>query len=72
MVIGNKLVKIYLSINNKDKKYEKNAKYTKFPLVFFLEFSKKRPKIVIRRLLTEISCDTMLRLAKKASILLKK
>ena len=34
MVIGNKLVKIHLSINNKDKKYEKKRQMY---LVFFLD-----------------------------------
>ena len=41
MTIGHELGKIYLFTKNKEKKYKKNAKCRKFPLMFSLEFSKK-------------------------------
>ena len=67
-------MEIHDSTKNKEKKFKKNAKCRKFPLRFSLEFSKKMsffavsrktgfskkwPKIMIRRPPTEISGDPM-------------
>ena len=72
--IGEELVEIHLSTKNKEKKFKKNANCRKFSLRFSIEFSKKMsffavsrktgfskkwPKIMIRRPQTEISGDPM-------------